>query len=224
MARKRSDEGSTRRGPIGPGPLLTPEPRGPIPASSLQDRANEDLRFIRSTMERAGSFTSVSGLGMMLVGVIGCAAWFWGRALRFDLDATSLLAIWLSSAFAAVVVSGWAIRRKAEETRQSLRSGPARTFVIAFVPSLLAGVVLTVFFFEAEHTGWLPGTWLTLYGAAVAAGGATSVRPVPVMGALFMVLGVAAFKWPGSAQLLLLAGFGFLHLVFGFLLKRRYGG
>jgi hypothetical protein len=222
--RKRNTDEPPRGGMIGKGPLMTPEPKAPIPASSLQDRATSDLRYIRSTMERAGSFTSVSGMGMMFVGGIGCAAWWWGRGLRFDLDAPSLLAIWLSSAFAAVVVSGWAIRKKADETRQSLRSGPARTFVIAFVPSILAGAVLTVFFFERDQTGWLPGTWLTLYGAAVAAGGATSVKPVPLMGALFMLLGVAAFMSPGRAQLLLLAGFGVLHLLFGFLLYKRYGG
>lgn len=222
--RKRTVDNAPKRTVIGKGQLLTPEPRMPMPASNLQDRAKDDLRFIRSTMERAGSFTSVSGTGMMLVGLIGCAAWAWGRQLRFDLDAPSLLAIWLSSAFAAVVVSAWAIRKKAEETRQSLSSGPARTFVIAFVPSLLAGVVLTVLFFQREQTGWLPGTWLTLYGAAVAAGGATSVKPVPIMGGLFMMLGVAAFLYPGRAQLALLAGFGVLHLAFGFLLRKRYGG
>ncbi len=222
--RKRDSEETSKRTVIGKGQLLTPEPKVPLPASSLQERATDDLRYIRSTMERAGSFTSVSGMGMMLVGCIGCAAWWWGRGLHFEFDAASLLAIWLSSAFAAVVVSGWAIRRKAVETRQSLSSGPARTFVIAFVPSLLAGVVLTAFFFQREQTAWLPGTWLTLYGAAVAAGGATSVKPVPIMGAIFMLLGVAAFMSPGRAQLLLLAGFGGLHLLFGFLIKQRYGG
>jgi hypothetical protein len=221
---KRTTDDAPKRTVIGKGPLLTPEPRIVRPPNDLQDRAKDDLRYIRSTMERAGSFTSVSGTGMMMVGGIGCAAWWWGRGLRFDIDATSLLAIWLSSAFAAVVISVWAIRRKADETRQSLRSGPARTFVIAFVPSLLAGVVLTVLFFLREQTGWLPGTWLTLYGAAVAAGGATSVKPVPIMGALFMLLGVAAFLYPGRAQLALLAGFGVLHLAFGFLLRKRYGG
>jgi hypothetical protein len=222
--RKGHSQDAPKRTVIGKGQLLTPEPKVPMPARDLTDRATDDLRFIRSTMERAGSFTSVSGTGMMIVGLIGCAAFAWGHGLRFDFDAPSLLAIWLSSAFAAVVVSGWAIRKKAEETRQSLRSGPARTFVIAFVPSLMAGVVLTVFFFQREQTGWLPGTWLTLYGAAVAAGGATSVKPVPIMGALFMVLGVGAFMYPNQAQYALLAGFGLLHLAFGYLLRKRYGG
>ncbi len=220
----QAPEEAPKRTVIGKGPLRTPDPQILMPTGSLQDRSTDELRFVRGGAERQGSFTGVSGTGLMLVGAIACGAWWWGRGMRFDLDAPSLLAIWLSSAFAAVVVTVWAVREKADQRRQSLRKGAGRRFLIAFLPTVLAGVVLTVLFFVRDQTGWLPGTWLTLYGAAVAAGGATSVKPVPIMGALFMLLGVAAFLHPGRSPLLLLAGFGVLHLAFGWLLRTRYGG
>jgi len=204
---------------------ITVPPRGDPAPPALRDRASDDLRFIRTTMERAGSFTSVSGVGMILVGVVGLGAFYWSRGLRPDRDTTSFLAIWLASALTASVVSWMAIRSKAERTRQSLASGPARTFALAFAPSLLAGAVLTGALMDKEVGGLLPATWLSLYGAAVGSGGAASVRPVVAMGVSFMILGGLAFVLPIQLQgYMLAAGFGGLHLAFGTLIWKRYGG
>jgi hypothetical protein len=66
---------------------------------------------------------------------------------------------------------------------------------------------------------------MLLYGAAVVSAGTYSVRSVPVMGAAFMILGAVALIAPPSwVTLLLIAGFGCLHIMFGLWIARRHGG
>jgi len=71
----------------------------------------------------------------------------------------------------------------------------------------------------------LPAVWMLLYGTAVVAAGAFSVRIVPVMGAAFIVMGAVALYAPAAWNTaLMILGFGVLHIVFGLVIARRHGG
>jgi hypothetical protein len=90
---------------------------------------------------------------------------------------------------------------------------------------MFAAVVLTTVLYRYGIYSLLPGMWLMLYGVAVVAGGTNSVRLVPVMGICFMVLGVLALALGGEwANFSMGMGFGVLHMVFGAVIARRYGG
>ena len=189
---------------------------------ALHDRAIDNLSFIRQAMERAGSFTAVSGAGIIAIGLIGFIS-----ALNASLqtDANAWLAVWLIAAAAAVVIELALTARKAERLGLPIDSGPGRKFALAFTPTLMAGAILTVALTPAAPRDLLVGTWLLLYGAGVTAGGALSVPVVPVMGVCFMLAGVVALMLPPElANWMMLAGFGGLHVVFGYVIVRRYGG
>jgi hypothetical protein len=182
----------------------------------------DNLRFIRTTMERAAGVTAVSGWGIAATGAVGLAAGV--LALRAP-DAAGRLILWLVAAplalAASVVGAVWKARRGGE---LPLLLGAARKLALAFLPPMCAGAVLTLALWRAGAVGTLPALWLLLYGSAVVAAGAYSVRAVPAMGAAFLALGVAAVAAPAWGDALLLAGFGGLHLTFGTYIARHHDG
>jgi hypothetical protein len=132
---------------------------------------------------------------------------------------------WLADAGLAVAVGFAAMKWKSRRAGIPLAGPAGRRFALAFVPALIAGVVLTAVLLFDHLIVRLPGCWLLLYGAAVTSGGAFSVRPIPIMGICFMVLGGLAFIFPvDTGSLFLAAGFGGLQIGFGLLIARKYGG
>ena len=191
-------------------------------ALALHDRAMDNLRFIRETMERAGSFTAFSGWSAVVIGITAIpAAWLasaQGAALAWLLG-------WGVEALVAVAVGVWGVVMKSRAAGMPPLTGQGRKVALSLSPSLAAGAVLTGVLFQAGMPGLLPGTWLLLYGAGVVAAGSYSVRIVPVMGLCFMTLGAAALLAPqGWGNALMALGFGGLHILFGVLIARRHGG
>ncbi|MBI5710407.1 MAG: hypothetical protein HZC42_08915 [Candidatus Eisenbacteria bacterium] len=199
------------------GPFRSREPEPP----ALQAHAMDNLRFIRRTMEEAGSFTAVPGWGMVAVGATALAA----AALAARLPAPGWLLVWSLEAAVALTFATLGMAAKSRAAGQPVFSGPGRRFALSFSPPLLAGALLTFVLFRAADLAAIPGVWLLLYGTAVATGGAFSIRVVPVMGLCFMLLGAAALLAPATwGNAFLGAGFGGLHLAFGVLIARRHGG
>jgi hypothetical protein len=199
-------------------PLRTASPE-PV---ALHNHAMDNLRFIRDVMERAGSFTAVPGWGGFAMGVSALLATL---VANLQPTHTAWLATWLVEGVFAIGLGAWTMKRKANSAQVPLMSAPARRFVLSFAPPLLVGALLTIVLYRAGLTGAIPGTWLLLYGTGVVTGGAFSVRVVPVMGLCFMAVGAGALLSPDAwGSVYLAAGFGGLHLVFGWIIARRYGG
>jgi hypothetical protein len=189
----------------------------PLP---LHDHAIDNIRYIRATMERAGSFTAVPGSGGIAMGLTA-----FGAAMMAMAYPDSFLAIWLCEAVLALLIGSLAMVQKARAMRVSMASGPARKFALGFAPPLVVGAVLTLALWRANVVDLAPGIWMCMYGSGIIAGGAFSVRIIPVMGIGFVCAGVAALFTPAAwGNAWLAAAFGGLHIVFGAIIARRYGG
>src|SRR4030095_10099254 len=167
----------------------------PVPAPSpaaLHDRALADLRFIRETMEQA-SVTTFSGWALIGVGLLAVLV---GPLASLARTRERWLLLWLALAGVSVPLAALATARKSRAAGLPLASGPARKFGLCLAPALIAGGLLTVVLARAGLWSLLPGLWLLVYGAGVVAGGAFSVRVVPVMGVGFMAPRARGPFWP----------------------------
>ena len=193
----------------------------PEPAP-IHEHALSNLRYIREAMERAGAFTSIPGWGGVAVGITAIAATVIAQPYA---GTRRWLLIWLAEAVVAGIIASATMFRKASRANVSFRGGPARRFFSSYFAPIAAGAALTYLLGREGLYAVLPAVWLLLYGASFISSGAYSIPVVPVMGICYMLLGVAACFVPVSAANVLLGlGFGGLHVIFGIMIARRYGG
>ena len=191
-------------------------------SARIREDAAADLRLIREAMDHSARFTDVPGVGMMLIGLTAViAAWL---AATAEADA-AWLAIWGFELLLAVTIGAVAIALKARLSGTEMLATPVRRFLRGMIPPLVAGAALAAFCAKAGLVGNLPGVLLLLYGTALITGGAHSLSLVRFQGVCFMVLGALTLFVPaefGDAAMAL--GFGGLHIAFGAVIARRYGG
>ena len=98
--------------------LVTPETDQP---PAFHERAMDNLRYIRETMERASAFTGISGWGQVAIGVTALVSVFIAaRQPSFQ----GWLAVWIAEAVVALLIAGWSMDRKARAAQMPLLSGP----------------------------------------------------------------------------------------------------
>ena len=191
-------------------------------AINISDRAIDNLKFIRDTMERSTHFTAVPGYGGILMGITAVVAAYIANTQAFI---SEWLFTWMVEALLAFAIGLFAMWQKSKIAQTSLMSVPARKFAMSFAPPLIVGIAITLGLWRFGHYEVLMPVWMLCYGAAVVCGGAFSVRVVPVMGWCFIALGAAAYAVPaGYGNWMMAASFGLLHIVFGAIIARRYGG
>jgi hypothetical protein len=173
-------------------------------------------------MTRSSTSTAVSGWGLCAMGVTALVATVVAMRQR-TID--GWLAAWLAEALVAFTIALFSVQRKASGQGTDLLSTAGRRLLMGLLPALAAGGVLTAAIVWDGSTRLIPGVWLLLYGIGVVQAGAFSVRVVPAMGAVFVVLGALALPMPWLwANIVLAVGFGLAHIGFGAFIASKHGG
>lgn len=191
-------------------------------SSPAEPQAEEQLKFIRDVMARTSTFTAVPGWGAVGMGISALVAAYVASLVQ---TRDAWLITWMVVAATAAGMGTIAMVQKSKKAKAPLFSGSGRKFLASFFPPLIVGAVLTIALWRAGEADLLPGTWMLMYGASVVAGGAFSVRIVPVMGMLFLLIGGITLFLPESwGNGLMALSFGGLHIIFGILIAKYHGG
>ena len=203
---------------------MSPPPNRPrrLEPTPIDSGAVENLRYIRSTIEAAHTFTTVPGKGCLAMGLTALVA---VGIESIPQVAPHWLAVWVGAAIVACGSALWFMEQKARAQGLSLRRAVAKHFFMTLAPAFLAGAILTAALAGLVDRELITGMWLLLYGAGLAACGLFSIPAVFTAGIAFMALGTATL-WlpPGSAHIVLALGFGGIHLALGTTIVRHHGG
>jgi hypothetical protein len=195
---------------------------------SLQT-AHENLLYIRKTLEAAGQWTAVSGKALIATGIIALAGaavngWITGAPWTVT-DPRAAFAVWGVVLVLSLMVVLFGMYRKSLQLCTPIQPPLLRKLLWSLCPSLFVGAILTGLTVQSGNLYWLPVVWLGCYGAAVTNGGQVSIAPVRYMGLCFLMAAAGAALSAKEAGLAWLAlGFGWLHIVYGAYIARRYHG
>jgi hypothetical protein len=197
-----------------------------------------DISAIRSMMERASKFLSLSGLSGISAGVVALAgAWAADRALQgsgshFPLPGDQapgeawpggfLLADAAAVLVLALVCSTFFSVRMARKKGHALW-GPTTLYLLVSlaIPLAAGGAFCGVLIVHGIY-GLVPAAMLVFYGLALLSAGNFTFGEIRYLGIIEILLGLTAGIRPALGLVLWAGGFGLLHIVYGILLYTKY--
>ena len=197
-------------------------------------RAEEDLRVIRSLMERATIYRAISAPTAFLGGLLALATsiTIWvvdhsrATAGAPGFDARHFAEIWLINLAIVLAVNTFFLRREALKTGRVLLSPGARLTMRAIGPCLLIPTATTIWFFrnaEPIDEEIMVAVWIMFYGLCLLATALFAPRSLVFLGWAFLVSGLIYLFWPKSLtndprgifpNLAMGATFGLYHLIY----------
>ncbi|MDR3010652.1 MAG: hypothetical protein LBV59_22190 [Sphingobacterium sp.] len=193
-----------------------------------------ELGQIRSLMEKSSKFVSISGLSGVLMGcyaLVGTllayyvikqpesvTAFVGENSNRPMLFLAIALVILLSS-----LITGWLMaRKKARKNKQSIWNITSKSLLFAVSIPLLTGGILSLLFFAQGYYHLIAAMLLIFYGLALTAGSIYTFAEAKGLGILEIGLGLIALCFPDKGLLIWGLGFGVLHIIYGFIVYKKY--
>jgi len=192
-----------------------------------------ELTNIRDIMERSSQFLSLSGLSGILVGTYALIGSFLTHRILYvqvnnDLlqkntndVLTFLLVVGISVLVLSLLTIFLLTIRKARKEQKSVwGSGSKLLLVSLFVPLVTGAILISVFILQ-EYYEIISALFLIFYGLALV-NAAKYTRPeILGLGIIEILLGLVAAIFPGFGLYLWAAGFGLIHIIYGFIFLRN---
>jgi hypothetical protein len=201
---------------------------------STTEAALENLRIIRSLMEKAHIYRAVSAPAALTGGVLALVASGWPvwHAVKMQGDAVMcdmcFLETWLIILAIASALNVFLLAKEAKRRNQPFVSAGMRMALRAFVPPLLVGGSVGIGLIVFLHNLTLAAlVWALCYGLALLSTASFSPRSLVRLGWAFVITGLLTFfGWAacsdvrllssdlGPASLVMGLTFGLLHVVY----------
>ena len=202
----------------------------------------QDIKEIRSIMERSSRFLSLSGLSGVFAGIFALAG-FTAAYFHFGLELSSseyfegarepispndsgFILFYFADGLLVLVASLLAgfvfTARKAKKSGQKIWDATARRMLInLMIPLTTGGIFCLILLFHGRLVLVAPAT-LIFYGLALINASKYTLNDIRYLGLMEIVLGLLASVYVGYGLWFWALGFGVLHIIYGTVMYNKY--
>jgi hypothetical protein len=189
-------------------------------------------------MERSSRFISLSGLSGIAAGICALAgAWFAKQKLEdyyviFDkqgygddsfhqlkIDLFIIAMVVLAAAWASAFYFTW---RKARHNKMPVWDMSAKRLTINMFIPLVAGGLFIMAFYQHDEWRYIAPACLVFYGLALVNASKYTLTDIRYLGYCEIILGLINTQFVGYGLYFWTAGFGLLHIIYGFVMWWKY--
>ena len=201
----------------------------------------EQIKEIRSMMERSSRFISFSGLAGVFAGffaLAGAAAFYifinhklnfgyteFARAAPVNLSLDFIQFCIIDAAAVVILSLGFAIfftTRNAKSKGLTIWDASAKRMLINLSIPLVAGGIYCLFLLQYGWFGLIAPTTLIFYGLALVNASKYTLDEIRWLGISELILGLIGCFFIGYGITLWAFGFGILHIAYGLMMYVRY--
>lgn len=192
------------------------------------DKNIDDIKHIRSMMERSTKFLSLSGFSGIGAGVVALiGAYIAKQIIAKDITITGNLFYDLSIVATTVLIVASACglyfsKRKAQKKGDKLWSPVTIQILKDFLVPLGTGGAFCLAMLIHGSSLFIASAMLIFYGLALIASGSRLYRDIKILGACEVILGILAAIFTHQGLLFWSIGFGVLHIVYGIIIYLKY--
>ncbi|WP_209329170.1 hypothetical protein [Lunatimonas salinarum] len=202
-----------------------------------QNNYLEDIRQIRSLMEKSSKFLSLSGISGVIAGIVALTGTWIAARFLFDQDSFSfvpsssteptnmlgLIGLGLSMFVLALAAAVWLANRKGRKKGLPIWNVQIREMLLSLFIPLGAGGLLMLFFVVKGHLAMVLPLSLIFYGLGLVNASKFTFTDLHTLGLLQVLLGLGTLIFPSYALWIWALGFGILHILYGIIMHKKYG-
>lgn len=164
----------------------------------LQEALSQ-ISEIRQQVARSETFRGYRAAPVAFSGFVACLAAMFQYGLITDPAAqmTAYLSLWIGAALVSMFVTGVAMLWYCKQSTSSLSRANTKSAVGQFLPSVVAGGLVTVALFQqAPQSLWmLPGLWSIFFSLGIFASYRLLPKATFWIGVFYMTAGVLCLVW-----------------------------
>ena len=187
------------------------------------------LNDIKEMMERSSKFKAISGLSIIIIGILASlvSAYIYFFLGDYSINTpakwrttTYITIALLVVAFSTVFVMAY-LKAKRHQLRFTMDTTMRRLLLNFFIP-MIAGGLLCIALLTQQHYGLVSSITLIFYGLALINSSHFSYPALRYLGYAELVLGLIDCFLVNYALLTWFLGFGVLHIIFGIVFMLKY--